>query len=267
MRDYVIRNNALAAAPQVLLDRRHDERTEATAEIGIADDLTAIADGGGVVNDGRPDVPGDFTVRLILLALFVVAMVVLAVTKPEVRDSRLVRVGATVLLVTFGMLSWLPGIGTGLLFLFSVPIALLLILVGTILSFVKSDKRMNEDVAALTVAAKRSSRVWPDDSRLPQVDQVARHGLRAGPALLSLLRFESEEQLNDETWNPTLEQQAELALCRIYGELPSGTRTVYDIRAMPAENRQVKQFWEAKVRSAGGHSATSSASSIEPTTR
>jgi hypothetical protein len=190
-----------------------------------------------------------------LLVLFVVALLILAVIKPEARDSRLVRIGGAVLLVTFGMLSVFPNLLTGLLFWFSAPLALLLILIGTILSFVRSDRGMNEDVAALAVAATRTARVWPDDPSLWQADEVAKHGWRAGPALVSLLRFESEEQLSDETWSPNLEQQAELALCRIYGEPPSGARTVYDIQATPAENRQVKQFWEARVRSAAGQPA------------
>jgi hypothetical protein len=159
-----------------------------------------------------------------LLVLFVVALVILAVMKPEARDS-LVRIGGAVLLVTAGLLGVFPNLLTGLLFWFSAPIALMLILIGTILSFVKSDRRMNEDLAALAVAAKRTARVWPDDPSLWQADEVAKHGWRAGPARVSLLRFESEEQLSDETWSPYLAQQAELALCRIYGELPSGART------------------------------------------
>jgi hypothetical protein len=84
---------------------------------------------------------------------------------------------------------------------------------------------MNANVAALAVAAKRAGRVWPDDLPLRQVDDVVKHGLQAAPALVSLLRFDSEEQSSDPTWNPSVEQQAELALCRIYGEVPRGAIT------------------------------------------
>ncbi len=184
---------------------------------------------------------------VILLSLVVGALVVVGMTKPEVLDSRLVRTGAAVFFLTSALLFVFPAMITGLLFFVSAPIALLLVLVGTILSFIKSDKRMNADVAALAVAAKRTARLWPDDSPLRQVDDVVKHGSRAGPALVSLLRFESEEQFSDPTWNPTVEQQAELALCRIYGELPLGARTVYDVRATSLQNRQVKQFWESRV--------------------
>ena len=187
---------------------------------------------------------------MLILLVAALIIVVAAVLRPEARDSRLVRIGAVVLLGTAGMLAVLPSLATGLLFWFSAPIGVLLILIGTGLSFVKGDKGMHDDIAALAAAAQRTGRMWPDGPSLPQVDQVARHGLRAGPALVSLLRFESEGQLSDATWSPSVEQQVELALCRIYGELPSGTRTVYDMQATPAENRPVKQFWEARVRSA-----------------
>jgi hypothetical protein len=185
------------------------------------------------------------------LAVLFVVLVVVAVLKPEVRDSRLVRIGAAVLFVISGMVSFVPGLGTGLLFLLSAPPALLLILIGTLLTLVKTEKNINRDIVALILAAKQSGRAWPDHPPLRQIDPVANHGMRAGPALVALLRFESDEQLSEETWSPHIEQQAELALCRIYGELPAGARTVYDLRATPAENKQVKQFWEARVRSAG----------------
>ena len=189
---------------------------------------------------------------LILLVLVVVALLVIGRTRPAVLDSRLVRIGAGALIVTSGLISFLPGLSTGLLFVFLAPIAMLLIVLGSILNIVKSDKAMRADVAALAVAAQRSGRVWPDDPPLGEVDRVAKHGLRAAPALLSMLRFASEEQLNDHTWSASVEQQAELALCRICGELPSGSRTVYDIRATAAENRRVKQFWEARIRPPDG---------------
>jgi hypothetical protein len=187
---------------------------------------------------------------VILLAVLMGALVIIRMTKPEILESRLVRTGAGVLFGMSVLLFLFPALITGLLFMFSAPIALLLILVGTILSFVNSDTRMNEDVAALVVAAKRTRPLWPDDPPLRQVDAVARHGLRAGPPLVSLLRFVSDEQFSDETWSPNVEQQVALALCRIYGELPLANRTVYDVRATSTENSQVKQFWNARVHSA-----------------
>jgi hypothetical protein len=181
--------------------------------------------------------------------LVLAALVVAAVfwMQPRARHSRLVKLGAVVLLLTSAALAGFPGLATGLLFVVLAPLALLLIVTGTVLQFVNRYKGLNDDVAALTAAAKTTARVWPGDGPLPQVDRVATHGVRAAPALVSLLRFESEEQLRDARWSLGLEQQAELALCKIYGELPSGARTVYDVQATPEENRQVKRFWEARV--------------------
>ena len=185
---------------------------------------------------------------IILVPVLLGALIVFAITKPEVLDSRLVRTGTIAVFVSAGLLFFLPTMITGLLFFVSVPIGLLLIIVGTVLTLTQSDKRRNADIATLAAAAKTTGRLWPDDSPVPQVGQVVKHGTHAGPALVALLRFESEEQFSDPTWSPSVEQQAELALCRIYGELPKGARTVYDVRATPAENRRVKQFWEARVR-------------------
>jgi hypothetical protein len=186
---------------------------------------------------------------IILLPVLLGALIIFAITKPEVLESRLVRTGAIAVLVSSGLLFFLPAMITGLLFFVSVPIGLLLIVVGTVLTLVQSDTRRDKDIAALALAAKRSGRLWPDDAPLAQVDQVVKHGSPAGPALVALLRFESEEQFSDPTWSTSVEQQAELALCRIYGEVPKGARTVYDIHATTAENRQVKQFWDSRVRS------------------
>jgi hypothetical protein len=186
---------------------------------------------------------------VILLAVLMGAFVIVRMTKPEILDSRLVRTGAGVLFGMSVLLFLFPALITGILFMFSAPIALLLILAGTILSFVNSDKRMNDDVAALVVAAKRARPVWPTDPPLRQVTAVAKHGLRAGLTLVCLLRFESDEQFSDETWSPNVEQQVALALCRIYDELPLANRTVYDVRATSTENSQVKEFWNARVHS------------------
>jgi hypothetical protein len=183
---------------------------------------------------------------LLLAALVVAAMFWL---QPRASDSRLVRAGAVVLLVTSAALALLPSLPTGLVFLFSAPVALLLIAIGTLRQFANRHTHVNDDIAALAAAAKSTSRVWPGDAPLPQVDRVAQHGLRAAPALVSLLRFESEAQLGDGAWSAGLEQQVALALCRIYGELPSAARTVYDVQATPEENRRVKRFWEAHLHS------------------
>jgi hypothetical protein len=192
------------------------------------------------------------TLMLAGLFLLLVPLIIVAVVRPEARESRLVRAGAAVLLPTFVMLTLIPSMFTGLLFYFTAPFAILAILIGTILSFVKSDRQMQQDVEKLVAASRRSNRVWPDDPRLPEIEFVTRHGGVAGPALVARLQFDSEDRLRDETWSPGVEQHLELALCRIYGETPAGARTVYDVRATAAENAKVKLVWEARVRSTAG---------------
>lgn len=177
----------------------------------------------------------------------------LAVLKPEIRQSRLVRIGAAVYVLTYATLRVFGAfvtdnpLGPGMLFAFSTPIAFLLMLIGSVQTFVKRDTGIGKDVSALVAAAKKTSRLWPDDGSLREIDEVARHGPQAGPSLVGLLRFESDEQLADETWSPAVEQQAALALCRIFGETPAAGRTVYDVRSTSAENARVKPFWTARV--------------------
>jgi hypothetical protein len=186
---------------------------------------------------------------MILLAavLFAFGLVVLARWMPRILESPLARFGAAIVLITAVLLACVPALITGLLFMFSAPIGVLMIGVGAVRCFITSGKQVETDIAALESAARRTDRVWPDDPPLQQADDMTKHGIRAAPALLALLRFESDQQLSDETWSASLEQQAALALCRIYGESPTGARTVYDRRATAAENRQVKSFWQARV--------------------
>lgn len=186
---------------------------------------------------------------MILLAavLFAFGLVVLARMMPRILESRLARLGAGIVLVTAVLLALVPSLITGLLVFFAAPIGVLMIGVGAVRSVVASGTQVEADLAAFEAAARRTDRVWPDDPPLRQVDDMAKHGIRAAPALLALLRFESDQQLSDETWSASLEQQAALALCRIYGEPPSGARTVYDRRATAGENRGVKSFWKARI--------------------
>jgi len=185
---------------------------------------------------------------LFAAVLFACGLAMLIRWMPRILESRLVRLGAGIVLVTAVLLAFVPALITGLLFICSAPTGLLMVGVGAVRCFIRSDKPLEADIAALEAAARRTDRVWPDDPPLRQVVEMAKHGVRAAPSLFALLRFESEQQLSDETWSASLEQQAALALCRIYGERPSSARTVYDRHATAAENRQVKSFWEGTVR-------------------
>lgn len=105
------------------------------------------------------------------------------------------------------------------------------------------------DVARLVAAAKRLNTAWPWQAEIPEVALVARHGVAAAPALVAELRYSSEEQWGTEGWSLHVEQQVELALCRIFGVEPESGRTVFGIRSSEAQNRQVLEYWRAKVAS------------------
>jgi hypothetical protein len=186
-------------------------------------------------------------VPAVLLIVFVAVLVFAARARPALRDSGLVRGGAVLFVVSTALLAVLPALVTGLLFAVLAPIGLLLVIGGSIMAAANSRRRVDDDIKALVAGAKSTGRCWPEDPPLQQVEVVAKHGLAAAHPIMSLLRFDSEEQLTDETWSPQLEQQAALALCKIYGETASSGRTVYDPRATPSENRRVKEFWAAKV--------------------
>ena len=183
----------------------------------------------------------------LLYALLVLAPVLIALIRREARNSWLVRAGGVLLALSLALVMLAPSLLIFALFYFLAPFAILLMLVGIILSFVTPGQRLRHDVEALVAAARRSTRVWPDDPPLAETNRVVRHGPAAGPVLVSLLQFDSAQRMCDEAFSTSLEQQLELALCGIYGETPRGAHTVYDVRAIAADNCRVKPFWQAKV--------------------
>jgi hypothetical protein len=184
----------------------------------------------------------------IVLIAFVATLALAVRANRVIWRSRLVRAGAGLFVTASALLALFPALVTGLLFAALAPLGLILVLAGSIAAVATRRRRLGQDIDALVAAAQRSGRTWPDDPELPQVHVLAQHGVAAAPALLRLLRVESEHHLNDGAWSLQLEQQAALALCRIYGETPSGGRTVYDPRAGASENVGVKAFWMGKAR-------------------
>jgi hypothetical protein len=194
------------------------------------------------------------------LSLGIVIVVgVLAVVSPQVRASRLVRIGLVFFLLAFVVLN-VAGrftnnpLGAGFLFAFMSPLAAVMMLLGAMRALLKkSDKRLNRDIAALVASAESSRPLWPDEPPLPEVDQIATHGSRAGSALLVLLGVEPYDPSGTNPRDLHVEQQAELALCRIYSVPPTAGETVRDARSTPQENTQVTGFWRRKVRATKGH--------------
>ena len=204
-----------------------------------------------------------FTIMMAYLYLprFLIGVVivvgVLALVKPQVRDSRLVRSGLALFVLGFAVLTVAGrvndnSLGAGFLFAFTSPIAAVMMLLGAMGALLKrSDTRLNRDIAALMQSAERSHPFWPDEPPLPEVDLVATHGSRAGSALVALLG----QELDDPSVTPRnlhVEQQAELALCRIYGVLPTAGETIRDARSTPEESGHVTGFWRRKVSATSG---------------
>ncbi len=197
--------------------------------------------------------------RLVFSGVIVVG--VLAVIKPQVRHSWLVRSG--LMLVLLGFVALAAGsrfsdnpVGAGLLLSLTTPFGALLMVLGVTKVFLdgamqalprKADTRMNGDIAALVDSAESSRPFWPDAPPLPEVDRVAAHGSRAGSALVVLLGGEPDDASSTNPRSVHVEQQAALALCKIYRVLPTAGETVRDARSTSPENGHVSRFWRRKV--------------------
>jgi hypothetical protein len=178
------------------------------------------------------------------LPYIVLAIAVFALINARMRGSTLVRAG---LLVYVGGLAALfvagrfndNPLGFGFLYSLTRPVGAFLMMLGAVLSPVKTDRAARRAVGALAVAADARRPIWPDHPPLPELDRVARQGTHASPALAALLG--SKEPPGAPSIH--VEQQAELALCRIYGVTPETGRTVSDARASRDENQPVRDFW------------------------
>ena len=200
------------------------------------------------------------TEGLFISPIVVVIVGLLALFRSEVHSSGLVRVGFAVFVVGIMQL-FVAGqftnnpFGSGLLSVLMSAVAAALMTVGAVHGVLKRALReknansMNRDIAALIAEATRSRSVWPDQPALPQVDVAAAHGRRAAPALVSLLGSPFDEASDASGCNVHVQQQAALALCKIFGVVPTAGQTVYDLRSTPEENGQVRAFWRSKIRS------------------
>ena len=185
------------------------------------------------------------------LPAIAIAVAVLALISRRVRGSWLVKGG---LALFFGARAALAiagrfgdnALGIGFLYAFATPIAVMMMIAGALLALLKTNRGMKRDIAALVAAANERRPVWPDQPQLPQVDRVWRHGSRAARALVDLLGPESDDPSSGDR-NVHVEQQAELALCRIYGVSSANGETVSDARSLSDANRTVREFWRRRV--------------------
>lgn len=107
---------------------------------------------------------------------------------------------------------------------------------------------MEADVQRLVRAAEKRTDVWPAQAPppIPEVAPVARHGKGVTPLLLALLSDDPDAERDPKRWK--VQQQAALALCRIYSESEHCGRTYCD-GDPPERIRGVKGGWLAKIAS------------------
>jgi hypothetical protein len=104
--------------------------------------------------------------------------------------------------------------------------------------------QMRADVDRLVAAAEKLPRLWPWQPPILEIEPVVRHGKWVAPLLVALLS-DDPDNVDEPQKEWRVQQQAALALCRIYDIDPC--EHVFDNRAFPESNRAVKRFWVARI--------------------
>lgn len=103
------------------------------------------------------------------------------------------------------------------------------------------------DVDRLVRAAEQLTGVWPTQPppAIPEVALVARHGKSAVPLLTALLSDDPNAERDQKRWK--VQQQAALALCRIYSGSTTYCEPVPIDGNLPERNGNTKKGWLAKI--------------------
>ena len=103
------------------------------------------------------------------------------------------------------------------------------------------------------------ARLMPWSGPVPEVDLVVRHGKAVAPLLIRLMpddpddpalsyeHFDARQALAGQQFEWRVEQNAAVALCRIY-HVSIGGCPMYGVRASSEYNRSVKPFWLKTIR-------------------
>ena len=124
---------------------------------------------------------------------------------------------------------------------------------------------MAQDVLKMVRAALKLTQPMPWAGVVPEVDLVARHGKAVVPQLMLLLpddptdpndrrlvydRPDERLIIAGEQFNQRVQQQAAMALCKIYEAplsklwpVPLANCPRFEVRASPEHNRRVRGFW------------------------
>ncbi len=106
---------------------------------------------------------------------------------------------------------------------------------------------MKADVDRLVRAAEQLNDVWPTQTPppIPEVALVARHGKSVVPLLIALLSDDPNAERDRKRWK--VQQQAALALCRIYSEPTTYCEPAYPDGSVPQWTANAKKVWLAKI--------------------
>jgi len=110
---------------------------------------------------------------------------------------------------------------------------------------------MRADVQRLVARAPKLESLWPWQGAIPEVQRVVRHGKPVAPLLLALLDDDPDSG-NDDVTEWQVQQQAALALCRIF-KVSEECGHIYCNRTSRERNQDVKKFWAAKISETAWH--------------
>jgi hypothetical protein len=127
----------------------------------------------------------------------------------------------------------------------------LLVCAGAVLALTQAapvpepTSRMQADVDRLAARALQLDRLWPWTVADQEIDRVARHGKAVAPLLVAFLAEDPHEPPEDMA-DLRVQQQAALALCRIY-KVSEQCGHVYCNRETREGNKAVRRFWVEKT--------------------
>jgi hypothetical protein len=109
----------------------------------------------------------------------------------------------------------------------------------------KPTAEMRADVKRLVARATELDSQWPWKAAYPEIDRVVRHGRAVAPLLVALLADDPEDfEVEMADWR--VQQNAALALCRIY-KVSEECGHVYCNRTSREVNKGVRRFWMEKT--------------------
>jgi len=105
--------------------------------------------------------------------------------------------------------------------------------------------RCAPQVEAFIAAAKKVDAAWPWQGLIAEAMPMLECGRTIAPALVAHLKYDGGEA---EGLDLHVEQQVELALCRLFGIPEESGKTVFGVRSSERDNLEVRRYWQQRVR-------------------